>query len=206
MQYPMESEQIIGIALASGVFLVVIVVWMTVVWQRLERGWRLVDSHWKTVRARLKDRGDLLPELARVTRHRLAHQKESLEILSRLRTRSISGRNPVERAVAEAELESVLRRVLAAAMADPGLSGVTEFETVRAALEDSTAQIRRAVAAYNDAAATFNQSTTRFPASVLSRRMGTTRAEFFDDGRGTFFEAAKYGPAAVATQGQSVAR
>lgn len=206
MQYPLDTDQIIGIALASGVFLAVIVVWMAIVWRRVERGWRQVDAHWKSVRARLKDRGDLLPELARVTRHRLGHQKESLEILGRLRTRSISGRNPSERAAAEAELEEVLHRVLAAAMADPGLAGVTEFETVRAALEDSTAQIRRAVATYNDAVATYNRSTARFPASMLSRSMGATRAEFFDDGRGTFLEARRFGREAAAIESQPSTR
>jgi len=191
MQFPIETDQIIGIALGSAALLLVIIVWLVLVARRLEQGWRLVDVHWKTVRARLKVRADLLPELARVTRHRLTRQRESLEILARLRTKSISGRNPPERAAAEADLEAVLRRVLAAAMADPGLAGVTEFETVRAALEDSTADIRRAAAVYNDAVATFIRSTQRFPASMLSRRMGATGAEFFDDGRGTFLETGR---------------
>lgn len=199
MQIPIDTDQIIGIALAAGVFLVVIMVWISLVSRRLEREWRSVDTHWKTVRARLKDRGDLLPELTRVTRHRLAGQRESLEVLARLRTRSISGRNPPERAGAEADLEEVLRRILAAAMADPGLAGVTEFENVREALESRTADIRRAAAIYNDAVAHFNQSTIRFPARMLARRMGAVRAEFFDDGRGTFLEAtAERQPVAVA--------
>jgi hypothetical protein len=202
MQYPIETDQIIGIALASGVFLTVVVVWLALVWRRLELGWRLVESHWHMLRARLKDRGDLLPQLARVTRHRLAMQKESLEILARLRTRSISGRNPPERAAAEAELEAVLGRVLAAAMADPGLAGVTEFETVRSALAECTAQIRRAAAVYNDAVATYNQSTARFPANVLSRRMGAGKAEFFDDGRGTFFETRRDRQGTAVSEGQ----
>ena len=184
----------------------VIVAWMVLVWRRLDRGWRLVESHWRTLRARLKDRGDLLPQLARVTQHRLAMQRESLEILRRLRTRSISGRNPPERAAAEAELEAVLGRVLAAAMADPGLAGVTEFETVRAALEGGTAEIRRAAAVYNDAVATYNQSTVRFPANMLSRRMGAPKAEFFDDGRGSFFETRKDGPERPVAEGHRLAR
>ncbi len=206
MQYPIETDQIIGIALASGVFLTVVVVWLVLVWRRLEQGWRLVENHWHTLRARLKDRGDLLPQLARVTQHRLVMQKDSLEVLRRLRTRSISGRNPPERAAAEAELEAVLGRVLAAAMADPGLAGVTEFETVRTALADSTAQIRRAAAVYNDAVATYNQSTARFPANVLSRRMGVVKAEYFDDGRGTFFETRRDGQGAAVAEGHAQAR
>lgn len=193
MQYTIDTEQIIGIVLAAGVFLVVIFGWVTLVWRRLSRGWRLVDERWQTVRARLKDRGDLLPELAEVTRHRLLAHKESLEILGRLRTRSISGRNPRERAAAEAELEVVLGRVLAAAMADPGLAGVTEFETVREALEDSTTQIRRAVHLYNEAVATYNRSTEGFPAGMLSRRISSTKAEFFDDGRGTYIQTRREG-------------
>lgn len=202
MQFPIETNEIIGIVLASGVLLLAVIVWLVLVGRRLEQGWRLVDTHWKTVRGRLKERGDLLPELSRVTRHRLARQRESLEILARLRTRSISGRNPPERAAAEADLEIVLNRVLAAAMADPGLAGVTEFETVRAALEDSTADIRRAAAVYNDAVAHYNRSTQRFPASMMSRRMSATRAEFFDDGRGTYLDTGRTGQADVEAEGQ----
>jgi len=206
MQFPIETGQIIVIAIASGAFLAVIVVWLGLVSRRLEREWRLVDSHWRTVRAHLKERGDLLPELARVTRHRLARQRESLEVLARLRTRSISGRNPPERAAAEAELEAVLNRVVAAAVADPGLAGVTEFEAVRAALEDCTKRIRRAVAVYNDAVATFNRSTQRFPASVVAHRMGTAKPDYFDDGRGTFLENARDGRAIADTEGQPLAQ
>lgn len=202
MQFPIDTDRIIGVALAMCALLVMVVVWLGVAWRRVERDWRLVDTHWKTVRARLKERGDLLPELARVTRHRLTRQRESLEVLARLRTRSISGRNPPERAAAEADLEAVLRRVLAAAMADPGLAGVTEFETVRAVLEERTADIRRAAAIYNDAVSNYNRSTARFPASMLSRRMGAARAEFFDDGRGTFLETGRNGQAAVKAEGQ----
>lgn len=206
MQFAIEATDFIGVALASGVFLAVMVVWIAVVWRRLDLAWRLVDEHWRAVRARLKDRGDLLPQLAGVTQHRLFSQKESFEILRRLRTRSISGRNPPERAAAEAELESVLGRVLAAAVADPGLAGVTEFEAVRAALEDITARIRRAAAIYNDAVATYNRSTERFPASMLSRRMGAPRAEYFDDGRGTFFAHGTAGQGAAAARGHPLAR
>jgi hypothetical protein len=193
MQFPIDTSQIIGLALSSGVFLAVMVIWFVLVWRRLDQSWRLVGNHWRTVRARLKDRGDLIPRLAGVTRHRLPGQKESFEILGRLRTRSISGRNPPERAAAESELEAVLGRVLAAAMADPGLAGVTEFEAVRSALETSTAQFRRAAVLYNDAVAAHNRSTVRFPANFLSRRMGAARADYFDDGRGTYYSARRNG-------------
>lgn len=189
MQFPIETTQIVGIALALGIFLSVIAVWITAVWRRLEQNRRLVEEHWRTVRSRLKARGDLLPQLARVTQHRLASQRESMEVLARLRTRSIAGRNPPEKAAAEAELEAVLARVLAAASADPGLAGVSEFETARTALDESSAQIRHAVAVYNAAVETYNKRSSRFPASMLSRRTGSGNVALFDDGDGTFTES-----------------
>ena len=186
MQFPIETTHILGAVFALAVFLIAIATWVVASWRRLDQGWRLVESGWSTVRAHLKDRGDLLPQLLGVTQHRLAAHKESLEILMRLRTKSIAGRNPPEKAIAEAELEAVLARVLAAATADPGLAGVSEFETIRAGLEDNAAQIRRAAIVYNDAVAAYNRLTARFPASLLSRRTGSEKAETFDDGRGSF--------------------
>jgi hypothetical protein len=186
MQFPIETIHIVGAVSGLAVLLVAAAIWVAASWRRLDQGWRLVESNWRTVRARLKDRADLLPQLVEVTQHRLRVHKEALEVLMRLRTRSIAGRNPPEKAAAEAELEALLDRVLATAAADPGLAGVSEFETVRIALRDNAIQIRHAANVYNDAVAAYNRLAMRFPASLLSRRAGSERAERFDDGRGSF--------------------
>lgn len=185
-QFSNYTTEIVIAALAVGAIVVVIAVWAMMIARRLERSWRLVDGHWRTVRARLKDRGDMLPRLASITRHRLTTQKEAMEVLGRLRTRSVSGRNPPEKAAAEAKLEAVLDRVLTAAGADPGLSGVSEFESLRSSIEDISAQVRHAVLVYNDAVGRYNEITARFPANIVSRRTGAEKVEYFDDGEGTF--------------------
>lgn len=186
MQFPIETAHIVGVVLALAVFVIAFAAWMMTTWRSLDRAWRVVESSWNTVRAHLKERGELLPRLVDVTQYRLAAHKESFEVLMRLRTRSVAGRNPPEKAAAEAELEALLDRLLATAIADPGLAGVSEFESVRTALENNAVQLRHAAGVYNDAVAAYNRLAARFPASLLSRRTGSQSAERFDDAKGSF--------------------
>lgn len=181
-----EALTVLGAILGLAVLFAV---WIVSAGRRLERAWHEVENRWRTVKARLKDRGAMLPRLTDITEHRLAGQREALEVLARLRTRSIGGRNPREMAAAEAEMEVVLAGVLNAADADPGLSGLTEYETLRADLQDMTAQIRHAATVYNQAVLNFNRLAERFPATLAAGRAGSAKAEYFDDGKGSFAEA-----------------
>lgn len=181
------AQLLVLVGVISGLALL-FVVWIMLAGRRLESAWSEVEDRWRTVTAHLKDRGAMLPRLTEITEQRLAGQREALEVLARLRTRSIGGRNPRERATAEAELEQLLERVLEAADNDPGLSGLTEYETLRAELEDMKAKIHHAAIVYNQAVFNFNHLAGRFPATLAAGRTGAAKAEFFNDGKGRFAE------------------
>lgn len=174
----MITNLVIAGAAAGGLVLCVIL-WFVIVLRQLDRSWRRMQDRRRELDAALKDRGNLIPQLVEVTRHRLAGERDTLEGLFHLRTKSIGGRTPPEKARAEAELDRALSRILRAAGKDPGLSGVSEFESVRQSLASAARAIGEAAQAYNEAAQDYNRRAGRFPGSFLAGLSGTRSAEFY---------------------------
>lgn len=178
----MTDELIVNLVVAgaaAGGLVLCTVLWFIVVLRQLDRSWRQMQEHRRELEAALKERGNLIPQLIEVTRHRLTGERDTLEGLSHLRTKSIGGRTPPEKARAEAELDRALARILRAAGKDPGLSGVSEFESVRQSLASAARAIGEAAQAYNESAQDYNRRAGRFPGSFLAGLSGTRSAEFY---------------------------
>lgn len=166
-------------AAAAAVLVFGLAAWLVLVLRQLDRGWRRLQLHRAELDAALKARGDLLPRLVEITRYRLAGERDTLESLSHLRSKSIAGRTPMEKARAEAELDRAVGRVLDAAATDPGLSGLSEFEALRAAFGTAARAITVAAEAYNDAARQYNRRAAGFPGGFLAGLSGTRAAGLF---------------------------
>lgn len=178
----MTDEMITNIAIAGaavGGLVVCIVVWFAIVSRQLDRDWRSMQACRRELDAALKERGNLIPHLVEVTRHRLTGERDTLESLSHLRTKSIGGRTPREKANAEAELDRAVARILRAAANDPGLSGLSEFERVRQALGAASQAMAEAAEAYDRAVQDYNRRAARFPGGFLAGLSGTRAAEYY---------------------------
>ena len=109
----MTDEIITSLAIAgaaAGSLVVCVFVWFVVVLRQLDRGWRRMQGRRQELEGALKERASLMPQLVAVTRHRLTGERDTLEGLSHLRSKSIGGRTPGEKARAEAELDRALSR------------------------------------------------------------------------------------------------
>lgn len=178
----MTDEMMTGLAIAGAAaagLVLCILIWFVLVLRQLDRGWRGIQERRHELDAALKERGNLIPRLVEITRHRLAGERDTLESLSHLRAKSIGGRTPMEKARAEAELDAALSRILGAATNDPGLSGLSEFESLRQALETASGAMSGAAQAYNEAAQDYNRRASRFPGSFLAGLTGTQSADYF---------------------------
>lgn len=167
-----------GLAAALVAAGIVLFVWS---WRQVDRSWQEVRRRWSAVDAALKERGSLIPGLVEITRYRLVDERDSLEVLGRLRARSIGGRTREEKAKAEAELEATLTRILGLGAADAGLGGSSEFESARETLEAVSSNIREASSAYNRAALRYNRMIERFPGSMVAAMSSVLPAEYFGD-------------------------
>jgi len=178
----MSQETITGLVIAGVVLAVAcagVVGWFVVVLRQLDQGWRGIQGRRRDLESMLKERGSLIPRLTEMTRHRLAGERDTLARLAPLRAQSIGGRSMREKAWAEGELDAGIARIIQAAEADAGLSGLTEFEETRLALEQSSGAIEDAARAYNEAVDAYNRRAAGFPGSFLAGLTGAPAAEFF---------------------------
>jgi len=172
-----ELAKIVGIAVA--VLIAVIVLFLLLLLaarRRLDRSWRATQEQRAILFDRLKQQGLLVQQFIDTASHRLAGERDGLETLRRRQTEVSAGRTPAEKAAATVALNGLLDRLIAAADNDPGLSGLTEYETVREKMEQAVSAIGRAATGYNAAADTYNRQAAGF----FGRLFGSLQTERFD--------------------------
>jgi hypothetical protein len=159
-----ELTKIVGvlIAVAIGVLVVVAAV-LLMARRRLDNGWLATQQQRRLLYDRLKNQGLLVNQFVETANHRLANERESLEILGRRQTKVAAGRTPPEKAAATIELNGHLEQLISIADSDPGLSGL----------------IGRAAANYNETADAYNSQVSGF----FGRLFGSMQAERFDASR-----------------------
>ena len=144
--------------------------------RRLEKGWQATQKQRVLLFDRLKTQGLLVHKFVETAHHRLVAERASLEVLRRRQTKVAAGRTPPEKAVATIELSNHLEQLISIADNDPGLSGLTEYETLRDEIEQAADEIGRAAASYNETVDAFNRQAS----GIFGRFFGSLRAEKFD--------------------------
>lgn len=172
-----ELTKIVVILIAVAVSaIIVLATVLLVARRRLENGWRSTQQQRGQLYDRLKNQGLLVNQFVATANHRLANERESLEVLGRRQTEVAAGRTPPEKAVAIIELNSHLERLISIADADPGLAGLSEYETLREKIEQAVDDIGRAAANYNETADAYNRQASGF----FGRLFSSLEAEKFD--------------------------
>jgi LemA protein len=137
-----------------------------------------VENAFGAVEAQLKRRRDLIPNLVEAVRQYMAHERDLLERLTRLREWAERTQGE-EHLKAEGELSRVLGQVWARLEAYPDLKASGNFLQLQAALtevEDSIAAARRY---YNQAVTDYNNVLEQIPFAFIARAMGLTRKPVF---------------------------
>lgn len=129
---------------------------------------------WANVDVVLKERADLIPGLVSVVKGYAAHERETLERVSALRTRAIGSEDRATRLEVEGEIGRLLPRIFAVVERYPDLRASSHFlhlqqQLVR--LEEIIAD-RREV--YNEATTNHNVFRRTFPVSLVA---GSVSAE-----------------------------
>jgi LemA protein len=137
-----------------------------------------VENAFGAVEAQLKRRRDLIPNLVEAVRQYMAHERDLLERLTRLREWAERTQGE-EHLRAEGELSRVLGQVWARLEAYPDLKASGNFLQLQAALtevEDSIAAARRY---YNQAVTAYNNALEQIPFAPIARALGLARKPVF---------------------------
>jgi LemA protein len=137
-----------------------------------------VENAFGAVEAQLKRRRDLIPNLVEAVRQYMAHERDLLERLTRLREWAERTQGE-EHFKAESELSQALRQIWARLEAYPDLKASGNFLQLQAALtevEDSIAAARRF---YNQAVTDYNNVLEQIPFAPIARALGLARKPVF---------------------------
>ncbi len=169
----------IGIAVAAGVVIVVMVI--VSMYNRLVRGRNGVENAFATIDVQLKQRCDLVPKLVDSVKGYMTHERGLLEELTTLRERaSAPGASADERLAIDNQMSGVLRGVVARFEAYPQLKASDTVVTLQRSLNEVEAQIAAARRTFNASVTSYNTLIETVPTNLLAGPFGFTRRQLFE--------------------------
>ncbi len=157
---------------------VVIVLWAILTYNGLVSRRAMVAEGWSGIDAQLKRRADLIPNLVETVKGYAAHERQTFDELTKMRSEAGS-QNPAERAQTEGAITAAIGRVMAVAEAYPDLKASANFQTLQKDLADIEDQIQLARRYYNGAVRNLNVAVQQFPSNLIANLGGFTTAQFF---------------------------
>jgi LemA protein len=160
----------IGILLLFGV--IGLIAYLVGTYNTFVRLFNNIDKSWSNTDVILKQRHDELPKLVDVCNSYMAHERETLEAVTK--ARAVYGKSMTvdEKARAENQLTSALGSLFAVAEQYPDLKANQEFLHVqqRISVLESTIADRREF--YNDSVNLYNIRIEQIPANWVARQSG----------------------------------
>jgi len=141
-----------------------------------------VRNSWSQIDVQLKRRHDLIPNLVETAKGYMAHERQTLEAVTKARTSAVeaSGRGVGQQAKAEGELSGILTRFFAVAESYPDLKANQNFLALQEELTSTENKISFARQFYNDGVMHFNNRVQMFPANMMAGMTGFKVGEFFE--------------------------
>jgi LemA protein len=164
------------------VIVVVVLGYGVLAYNNLVRYRQLSQEGWSGIDVQLKRRTDLIPNLLESVKGYMAHERDTLEAVTKARTAAQQAQNlpPEARAQAEGALSQALGKLFAVAEAYPDLkasANFLDFQKQLAAVEDEIQLSRRY---YNGTARNLNTSVESFPSNILANMFHFEKVQYFE--------------------------
>ena len=141
---------------------------------------------WSDVDVELKRRYELIPNLVETVKGYAAHERETLERVTKLRNQAAANHDDVgSQARDEQALIVGLRQVFAVVEGYPELKSDKNFRQLQAELANTEDRIAAARRFFNGNVRELNQLVEMFPSNLIAGAFGFSRSEYFqlDDDR-----------------------
>jgi LemA protein len=169
----------IGMSLAGAIALGILL-WVITLYNSLVRKRNMVEEAWSGIDVQLKRRTDLIPNLVSTVKGYAAHEQTTLEEVVQLRGQAQNAQGVGETAQAQGLLGAALGKLFALAESYPDLKANTTFLQLQTTLQEIEEQIQLARRYYNGAVRELNIAVESFPANLIARQFGFSKAEFFE--------------------------
>ncbi len=149
-------------------------------YNRLVRTHQMAQEGLSGIDVQLKRRADLIPNLIETVKGYMGHERQVLEKVTELRTRSLQAESVAEKGQVEGMLTQALRTLFAVAENYPDLKASQNFIELQKSLADIEDQLQLSRRYYNGAARNLNILVDSFPSNVVARIFGFTSMDYFE--------------------------
>ncbi|MGG1657971.1 LemA family protein [Brevibacillus sp. NRS-1366] len=156
-----------------------LLLWSMITYNRLIMLKNRVRNSWSQVDVVLKNRFDLIPNLVETVKGYAAHEKETLFLLTELRTTYASAQSVQDKMEASGEIGGLMNRLLMVAESYPELKANENFLYLKQQVSAIEDKIRFARQFYNDAVEAYNTAAMSFPANLLAGMFNFQHEQFF---------------------------
>jgi len=139
-----------------------------------------VRNAWSQIDVQLKRRHDLIPNLVETAKGYMRHERETLESITKARSRAIEARSVGEKAKAEGELSGAISRFMLVVENYPELKANSNFLALQEELTSTENKIAFARQSYNDQVLFYNNKIEMFPSNIIANTFNFTKEEFFE--------------------------
>ena len=141
----------------------------------------LIKDTWANIDTELRRRYDLIPNLVETVKGYAAHEKETLENVTRARAMAASATgSPAEQAAAEGPLVAALRQLMLVVESYPDLKANQNFLQLQGELTNTEDRLQTARRFYNANVRDFNRRVKQFPSLMVASLFGFKEEEFFE--------------------------
>jgi len=139
-----------------------------------------VKNAWSQIDVQLKRRHNLIPNLVETAKAYMKHEKETLENVTKARSRAVSAEGVGEKSKAEGALSGAIGRFFLVVENYPDLKANQNFLAVQEELTSTENKIAFARQSYNDQVLFFNNKIQMFPSNMVAGMFNFKVEEFFE--------------------------
>lgn len=161
-------------------------IYAVVLYNGFVRSRNLIQESWRQIDVELNRRYDLIPNLVETVRAFGAHERNTLENVTRLRNQAAalaqnsSGEATAERAQVEQELSGAVRGLMVSVEAYPDLKSNVNFLELQRELTATEDRIAAGRRFYNANVRNYNTQVESFPSALVAQRFKFEKATYFE--------------------------
>jgi LemA protein len=159
---------------------VVVVLWLVGTYNGLVRLRNQVLNAWAQIDVQLKRRHDLIPNLVETAKGYVAHERGTLEAVTKARNLAAQASGPAEASKAEQGLTSALGQFFMVVERYPDLKANQNFLALQEELSSTENKISFARQFYNDQVMGYNIRIQSLPANAVAGMFHFVRMELFE--------------------------
>ena len=127
-----------------------------------------VDNAWSQIDVQLQRRFDLIPNFVETVKGYAAHESETFEKITSLRTSWANANTVAEKADLDNQLSGALKTIMAVSENYPDLKANQNFSELSEELRNTENKISFSRQFYNDTVTMYNQKLQIFPSNIIA--------------------------------------